>query len=141
MVAKNDRNNVSIEGATNEVATLKEAVSKAEKSAAAERAEREKQEREKQEARVAEVQQELHTLVKKYESLELDSKTRAFELAVAIENAKCAKAESQKALHGLFGYLMELDQLLSWSLKGTGCPASTYWDQNTFSVELPSLAR
>ena len=41
-------------GATNEVATLKEAVSKAKKSAAAERAEREKQE-----ARLAEVRQEL----------------------------------------------------------------------------------
>ena len=41
-------------GATNEVATLKEAVSVAERSAAAERAEREKQE-----ARVAEVRQEL----------------------------------------------------------------------------------
>ena len=41
-------------GATNEVATLKEAVSSAEHNAAAERAEREKQE-----ARVAEVRQEL----------------------------------------------------------------------------------
>ena len=54
MVAKNDRNKVGITGATNEVATLKEAVSKAENSAAAERTEREKQE-----ARVVEVQQEL----------------------------------------------------------------------------------
>ena len=58
MVAKNDRNNVSIAGATNEVATLKEAVSAAERNAAAERAEREKQE-----ARVAEVRQELQALV------------------------------------------------------------------------------
>ena len=41
-------------GATNEVATLKEAVSMTECNAAAERAEREKQE-----ARVAEVRQEL----------------------------------------------------------------------------------
>ena len=41
-------------GATNEVATLKEAVSAAERNAAVERAEREKQE-----ARVAEVRQEL----------------------------------------------------------------------------------
>ena len=41
-------------GATNEVATLKEAVSAAERNAAVERTEREKQE-----ARVAEVQQEL----------------------------------------------------------------------------------
>ena len=50
MVAKNDRNNVGIAGATTKVATLKEAVSKAENSAALERTEREKQE-----ARVAEV--------------------------------------------------------------------------------------
>ena len=42
-----------IAGATNEVATLKEAVSKAESNAAAERTEREKQE-----ARVAEVRQD-----------------------------------------------------------------------------------
>ena len=45
---------MSIAGATNEVATLKEVVSAAERNAAAERAEREKQE-----ARVAEVRQEL----------------------------------------------------------------------------------
>ena len=49
---------MSIAGATNEVATLKEAVSKAESNAAAERTEREKQE-----ARVAEVRQELQALV------------------------------------------------------------------------------
>ena len=36
--------------------------------------------------------------MEKHESLELDSKTRACELAVAIENAKSAKAESQKTL-------------------------------------------
>ena len=70
MVAKNDRNNVRIAGAKNEVATLKEAVSKAEKSAALERTEREKQE-----ARVAEVWQELQALVEKHESLERDSRT------------------------------------------------------------------
>ena len=40
MVAKNNRNNVKIAGATNEVATLKEAVSKAESNTAAERTER-----------------------------------------------------------------------------------------------------
>ena len=51
---KNDKDNVGIAGATNEVATLKEAVAAAERNAAAERTEREKQE-----ARVAEVQQEL----------------------------------------------------------------------------------
>ena len=50
----NDRDNMGIAGATNEVATLKEAVSAAERNAAAERTEREKQE-----ARVTEVQQEL----------------------------------------------------------------------------------
>ena len=51
---KNDKDNVGTSGATNEVATLKEAVSAAERNVAAEQAEREKQE-----ARVAEVQQEL----------------------------------------------------------------------------------
>ena len=55
---KNDKDNVGIAGATNEVATLKEAVSKAEKSAALECAEREKQE-----ARVAEVRQELQDIM------------------------------------------------------------------------------
>ena len=62
---------MSIAGATNEVATLKEAVSAVERNAAAERAEREKQE-----ARVAEVQQELQALVEKHKSLERDSKTQ-----------------------------------------------------------------
>ena len=69
-----------IAGATNKVATLKEAVSKAESDAAAERTEREKQE-----AQVAEVRQELDALVKKHERLELDSKTRESELASALE--------------------------------------------------------
>ena len=82
-----------IAGATNEVATLKEAVSKAESNAVAERTEREKQE-----ARVAEVWQGLQALVEKYESLERDSKTRESELASALESAKAAKAEAQKAL-------------------------------------------
>ena len=90
---KNDKDNVGIAGATNEVATLKEAVSAAERNAAAERTEREKQE-----ARVAEVQQELQALVEKHESLERDSKTRESELASALESAKAAKAEAQKAL-------------------------------------------
>ena len=80
-------------GATNEVATLKEAVAAAERNAAAERTEREKQE-----ARVAEVQQELQDLVKKHESLERDSKTRESELASALESAKAAKADAHKAL-------------------------------------------
>ena len=83
---------MGIAGATNEVATLKEAVAAAERNAAAERTEREKQE-----ARVEEVQQELQDLVKKHESLERDSKTREFELALALESAKTAKAKAQKA--------------------------------------------
>ena len=80
-------------GATNEVATLKEAVSAAECNAATERTERERQE-----AWVAEVQQELQVLVEKHESLERDSKTRESELASALESAKAAKAEAHKAL-------------------------------------------
>ena len=75
------------------MATLKQALTKAEDKAAKERTEREKQE-----ARVGEVQQELQDLVKKQESLERDSKTREFELATALENAKTAKAEAYKAL-------------------------------------------
>ena len=84
---------MSIAGATNKVATLKEAVTVAENKVAAER-----NEREKQEARVAEVRQELQALVEKHESLERDSKTRESELALALESAKTAKAEAQKAL-------------------------------------------
>ena len=80
-------------GATTEVAALKEALSKAEDRAAKERIEREKQE-----ARVGEVQQELQDFVKKYKSLERDSKTQGSELAKALENAQNAKAEAQKAL-------------------------------------------
>lgn len=45
-----------------------------------------------------EVQKEIQALVKKHESLELDSKTQASELAEALESAKSAKAEAQKAL-------------------------------------------
>ena len=78
-----------IPGATNKVATLKEAVSKAETNAAAERTEREKQE-----VRVADVRQELHALMEKHESLERDLKTRESELALALESAKAAKAEA-----------------------------------------------
>ena len=87
---------MNVAGATTEVATLNKALSEAENRAAAERTERGKQE-----ARVEEVQKELQALVKKHKSLELDSKTRASELAVAIENAKSAKAESQKTLQEL----------------------------------------
>ena len=87
---------MAIVGATSEVATLKQALLEAEKSAAAERTERERYE-----AEVGKVRQELQVLMKKHESLELDSKTRASELAAAIENAKSAKAESQKTLQEL----------------------------------------
>ena len=80
-------------GATNKVATLKEAVSAAERNAAVERAGREKHE-----ARVAEVQQELQALMEKHEGLERDSKTRESELASALESAKASKAEAHKAL-------------------------------------------
>ena len=76
-----------------EVATLKKALSEAENRAAAERTKRGKQE-----ARVEEVQKEFQVLVKKHESMELDSRTQAFELAEALESAKSAKAEAQKAL-------------------------------------------
>ena len=84
---------MAIVGGMSEVATLKQALVEAEKKAATERTEREKYE-----AEVGKVRQELQALMEKHESLELDSKTRASELAVAIENAKSAKAESQKTL-------------------------------------------
>ena len=84
---------MGIPGATNEVATLKEAVFAAERNAAVERAKREKQE-----ARVPEVWQELQALVEKHESLERDLKTRESKVASALESAKAAKAEAQKAL-------------------------------------------
>ena len=61
------------------MAALKKALSEAEDKVAKERIEREKQE-----ARVAEVQQELQDFVKKYESLEHDSKTQESELAKAL---------------------------------------------------------
>ncbi|XP_073352767.1 uncharacterized protein [Aegilops tauschii subsp. strangulata] len=80
-------------GATTEVAALKNALSEDEDKAAKERIEREKQE-----ARVGEVQQELQVFVKKYESLERDSKMQGSDLAKALENAQHAKAEAQKAL-------------------------------------------
>ena len=90
---KNNRIVLLIVGATTEVATLKQALSKAEKKTAAERTERDRLG-----AQVGEVQQELQALMKKHESLELDSKTRASELAAALKTAKSAKAEAQKAL-------------------------------------------
>ena len=75
------------------MATLKKVMSEAEDKVAKERIEREKQE-----ARVGEVQQELEALAKKHESLELDSKTREYELAKALESARSTKAEAHKAL-------------------------------------------
>ena len=78
------------------MATLKQALSEAEKKAATERAEREKFE-----AQVGKVRQELQVLMQKHESLELDSKTRASELAAALKTAKSAMAEAQKALQEL----------------------------------------
>ena len=93
MRLQNDRIIMNLPGATTEVATLKQALSEAEDKAAKERTERERQE-----ARVGEVQQELQALVTKHEALELDSKTRESELAAALESAKSAKAEAQKAL-------------------------------------------
>ena len=87
---------MAIVGATSEVATLKQALLEVEKRAATERTEWEKYE-----AEVGKVRQDLQALMEKHESLELDLKTRASELAVAIENAKSAKAESQKTLQEL----------------------------------------
>ena len=93
MRLQNDRIIVNLPRATTEVATLEQAISEAENKAA-----KECTEREKQEARAGEVQQQLQALVMKHEALELDSKTRESELAVALENAKSAKAKAQKAL-------------------------------------------
>ena len=75
------------------MATLKQALSEVENKVATERTERERHE-----AGVSAVQQELHALVTKHEALELDLKTRESELAAALESAKSAKAEAQKAL-------------------------------------------
>ena len=75
------------------MATLKQALTKAEDKAAKERTEREKHE-----AQVGEVRQELHVLVMKHKALDLDLKTRESELVAALESAKSAKAEAQKAL-------------------------------------------
>ena len=80
---------MNLPGATTEVATLKQALFEAEKKVAMERTEREKHE-----AWVGKVQQELQALMKKHESLELDSKTRESELAAALKSAKSAKAKA-----------------------------------------------
>ena len=54
----------------------------------------ERTEREKLGAQVGEVQQELQALMKKHESLELESKAQASKLATSLETAKSAKAEA-----------------------------------------------
>ena len=88
---KSNRIVLLIVGATTEVATLKQALSEAEKKMAAERTERDRLG-----AQVGEVQQELQALMKKHESLELESKTQASELAAALETTKSAKAEPKR---------------------------------------------
>ena len=79
-------------GTTTEVASLQKALSEAEDKAATERTKRGKQD-----ARVGELQQELQEFGKKFESLEHDFKTQASKLAKALESAKDAKVEAQKA--------------------------------------------
>lgn len=76
-----------------EVAALKKVLDEAEDKAAKERATHEKQE-----ARVSKVQQELQDAVKKYESLERDSKTQESEVAKARQSVQDARAEAQSAL-------------------------------------------
>ena len=71
-------------------------LSEDEKKTAAERTEREKLR-----SQVGEMQQELQALMKKHESLELESKTQASELATALETGKFSKAKAQKALREL----------------------------------------
>ena len=75
------------------MAALKNVLVEAEDKATKERAAREEQE-----ARVSEVQQELQDVVKKYESLERDSKTQESKLAKARQSTQDARAEAQRAL-------------------------------------------
>ena len=75
------------------MAALKKALAEAEDKAAKEHAAREKHE-----ARFGEVQQELQDAVKKYESLERDSKAQESELAKARKSAQDARAKAQSAL-------------------------------------------
>ena len=72
------------------MAALRKALAEAEDKASKECAAREKQE-----ARFSEVQQELQDAVKKYESLERDSKTQESKLAKARQSAQDAQAEAQ----------------------------------------------
>ena len=73
-----------------------QALTEAEKKTAEERTERERLGVE-----CGEVQQKLQDLMKKHEALELDVKMQATELTSAVEAAKNAKAEAQKALQEL----------------------------------------
>src|SRR4051812_2135518 len=93
MWLQNDRIIMNVPGATTEVASLKQALSEAKNKAATECSEWEKHE-----AWVGEVQQELQALMKKHETLELDSKKRESEFATTLESRKHARAEAQKAL-------------------------------------------
>ena len=96
LIAENNRNTLPNVGAATEVSTLRQALTEAEKKTAEERTEREKLG-----VQCGEVQQKLQDLMKKHEALELDVKKQATELTSAIEAAKNAKAEAQKALQEL----------------------------------------
>src|SRR3954467_2460287 len=61
----------------------------------------ERTEREKLGVQCGKVQQQLQALMEKHEGLELEVKTQATELASALETAKSAKAEAQRALQEL----------------------------------------
>ena len=84
-----DRSAMIFVGAATEVKVLKKALAEAKEKAAKEHVAREKHE-----ARVGEVQQELQDAVKKYKSLERDSKTQASKLAKACHSAQEARAEA-----------------------------------------------
>ena len=75
------------------MAALKKALAEAEEKAAKEHAAREKHE-----ARVSKIQQELQDAVKKYESLESDSRTQESELAKSHKSTQDARAEAQSTL-------------------------------------------
>src|SRR3954466_4516057 len=92
LIAENNRNTLPNVGAATEVATLRQALAEAERKVAEERTEREKLG-----GQYGEVQQKLQALMEKHEGLERDAKTRAAELASAVEATNSAKAEAQRA--------------------------------------------
>src|SRR3954462_13704747 len=92
LIAKNNRIELPIVGTATEVATLRQALAEADKKSAEERTEREKLG-----GQYGEVQQKLQALMEKHEGLERDAKTRATELASAVEATNSAKAEAQRA--------------------------------------------